>query len=334
MRDHSSSESAPAFLNPNVTQARGLAVIPIVSRDAARDTERPFYPDRSSVTMAAVSPASGFAHNNTNQNSVCNDMSRSFQMRDDDDTYDNGDSPFVQDLETQDDLERDTASPESMTTCASRLAAVQSVETIGRTPRIHASDANTASSDGLQLPYLGPRGRKRAASQPSEHEPATFRSSTGSSRSSRGAFNHSKEDVKDPRLEEFSGNANAESSSTETKIDRGSTHKGCRAGWPCLHPDNATPDDGTLVPVYRNTIDASYQFSTGEVRYILSRSTCHWASAFTKVWDGWWDYKGTPVDGDITKAQFLLADWAEHLLNAAKECCPTKPNNRDIIVID
>ena len=334
MRDHSSSESAPDFLNPSMTQARVLAAVPIMSRNAARDMEGPFYPDRSSVTMAAVSPASGLAHNIANQNTVRNDTSGSSQMRDDGDTYDHVDSPFVQDLMTQDDLVEDTASPDDITTSAGRLAAVQSVETFGRTHPIHARANKAAFSNEPQLSLPGPRGRKRAASQPSEHEPATLRSSTGSSRSSRGAFNHSEEDVKDPHLEKSSANANAESSSTETKIDRGSTHKGCRANWPCLHPDNFAPDDGTLIPVYRNTIDASYEFSIGEVKYILSRSTCHWASAFTKVWDGWWEYKGTPVDGDITKAQFLLADWAEHLLNAAKECCPTEPNKRDVIVID
>jgi hypothetical protein len=101
-----------------------------------------------------------------------------------------------------------------------------------------------------------------------------------------------------------------------------------------LHPDNAVPDDGTFVPVYRNSIDALHQFSIGEVKYILSRSTCHWASAFTKVWDGWWDFEGTPMDADLTKPQFLLSYWAEYLLEAAKECCPTDASNIDVIVID
>jgi hypothetical protein len=72
----------------------------------------------------------------------------------------------------------------------------------------------------------------------------------------------------------------------------------------------------------------------GEVQYILSLCTCHWASAFTKVWDGWCEELDVSVDAELTKPQYLLLYWADRLLEAAKECCPTDPKNREVIIID
>jgi recombination DNA repair RAD52 pathway protein len=130
------------------------------------------------------------------------DTSIDSQLLDVDDMYGNSDLQYAQDSTFQDARTRQTVSPTSITnTNDSRIAAIQSVETAGRFPSTHTSGSNATSSDEPQVSHPGPRGRKRAASQPSEHEPATFRSSTGSSRSSRGALNHSEGDVKIPRAD-------------------------------------------------------------------------------------------------------------------------------------
>jgi len=330
---------AASPLTPDATHARNLTAVATGSgkvflENAPRYTERRFHFDRSSVTLAAGSPASKLAYVNTTQDSGHDDKSGYSQMLGQDDMYDNLDSPFVQDSSSQEILGRDTASPGSIATSASRAAAMQSVETFGRNRPTYARGRNATSSDGSQWSSLGPKGRKRAASSPSEHEPATSRSDTGSSRSPRGAFEQSDISVTDPLAESLPAHVVAESSSTAIKIERDSVHHGCIANWPCRHPDHATPDDWTLVTVYRDTIDDTIQLSLGEVQYILSRCTCHWATAFTVVWDGWREEVGTSLDAELTKPQHLLSYFADRLLLAAQECCPTRPRNRDVIIID
>ena len=341
MRGSSASRSPAASNSLEVTQARSLITVATGSektllRNVTRITQRPSWFDRSSVTMAGETPASKLSYAKAAQSSCQNYTGDSSQLFNHDDMYGSVDSPFLPECTDQNILKRSTTSPESMTTSASRAAAIKSVEVFCRNSPTHSSDMNAASFSGPQMSLQRSRGRKRAASQPSEHEPAAFRSSTGSSRSSRGAFNQSEGEVKTSLAERSSVNAVAMSSPTATKIERGSTHEGCRVNWPCRHPDNATPDDGTLTIVYRDTVDDIYQLTIDEVQYILSLCTCHWANAFTKVWDGWCQEPYASVDaaGELTKPQYLLLYWAERLLQAAKECCPTDPRNRETIIID
>lgn len=214
-------------------------------------------------------------------------------------------------------------SPTSITNINdSRIAVIQSVEAAGRFPSTHTSGSNATLSDGPQVSPPGPRGRKRAASQPSEHEPATFKSSTSSSHSSQGALNHSEGDVKTLRADQSPINTIAGFPSTSAKLDRGSTHEGCRANWPCRYPDHTTPDDGTLAIVYRDTVDDTSRFTISEVQYILSRCTCHWASAFTKVWDGWCEDPDACVEAELSKPQYLQLYWAERLPGGCERMLP------------
>jgi hypothetical protein len=335
MQERSIAQGSSTFPTPDLATARGMPAVATSSRKlllrvAAKGVETPSSFDRSSVTMAARSPALERQYDNISPN-FPHDVTIGDSQLGDDNMYDNMDPSSAQEPTGRNTTTRHTVSPEFINTTDSRDAAIQTVEGFDQMHEIHASNTNAASSDGPQVP---PRGRKRAASQPSEYEPTAFRSSTGSSRSSRGAFNNSEEDVEDPRATESSGNAVAKSSSVETKIDRGSIHEVCRANWPCRHPDHTTPDDGTFIIVYRDTIDDTSQLTIGEVQYILSVCTCHWASAFTKVWDGWCEDPDASVDVELTKPQYLLLYWTDRLLEAAKECCPTDPDNREIIIID
>jgi hypothetical protein len=328
---------AAALPTPDVTQARRVAAIASSSgtrslRDATWAEPVTGNFDRSSVTMAAGSPESEFTNINAPGHSNRHRLGRTDHLSDHGNMCGNVGSLFVQDSTAHGIWPGNTASPGSFTTTGSRAVAMQSVETFGRTFATHSSDINAPSSEGPGASLLGRKGRKRAASQPSEHEPATYRASTDSSRSSRGTSNHVETDAESHLAKKFV--KKLAEPSTGSKIDRGSTHEGCRANWPCMHPDNTTPDNETSVAIFRDAVDASYQLSIGEVRYILSRCTCHWASAFTKVWDGWCEIEGTPADADLAKPQFLLSNWTEFLLEAAKECCPTDPNNRVIINID
>jgi hypothetical protein len=338
MLERSPSQDTSLLSTPDVAEARGMIAVAAASevlllRDVARVAERPSYFDRSSVTLAARSPASGKQHDNISPNPGHPVTSGNSQLLDEDETYGNMDSSYPQGLIRHDATTGHTVSPGSNTTTDSCIVAIQTVESFDQTSQNFGSNVNVASSDGPQVPPLGPRGRKRAASQPSEHEPATFRSSIGSLQSSRAVLNPSEGDVKDSHIEDSSANA-VTGSSTVTKIERGATHEGCRANWPCRHTDHATPDDGTLIIVYRDTIDDAYQLTINEVRYILSLCTCHWASAFTKVWDGWCEESDAPVELELTKPQYLLMYWADRLLEAARECCLTDPDNREIIIID
>lgn len=339
MRERSTSQGTSASPVPDMAKARGMIAVAAGNRklllqDVARGARRPSSFDRSSVTMAAGSPASKWQHDHTSPISAHHVAGDDSQLLGDGDIYGNMDSSYTQGSIRQDATTRHDVSPISNTTTESRIAAIQTVEGFDRFHPIHASNTNATASDGPHVPSREPRGRKRAASQPSEHEPATYRPSTGSSRSSRGAAPHSECVVKDSPSGESSANVAAGSSSLETKIERGATHEGCRANWPCRHPDHDTPNDGTFVTVYRDTIDGAYQMTIGEVQYILSLCTCHWASAFTKVWDGWCEELDVSVDAELTKPQYLLLYWADRLLEAAKECCPTDPKNREVIIID
>jgi hypothetical protein len=332
MRERSTSKGASPSPTPDMTKARSIVAAAtgsgkLLSRDAAMGTKRPSFIDRSSVTLAATSPASERQCDNASPDTVQRATSDESQLLDDDDVYGNMDPSYAQGAAHQEARTRHTVSSDTITTTDSRIAVIQTVEPFDQMSRNFASNINAA-------PSLGPRGRKRAASQPSEHEPTTFRSSTGSSRSSRGAAHHSERVVKDSPSGGSSVIVAAISSSHGTKIERGAIHEGCRAKWPCRHPDHATPDDGTFVIVYRDTIDDAYQLTISEVQYILSLCTCHWASAFTKVWDGWCEDPDTSVHEELTKPQYLLLYWADRLLEAAKECCPTDPRNREVIVID
>jgi len=91
---------------------------------------------------------------------------------------------------------------------------------------------------------------------------------------------------------------------------------------------------GGIPTGYRDTVDDTSQFTISEVQYILSRCTCHWASASTKVWDGWCEDPDASVEAELSKPQYLQFYWAERLPEAAKECCPTDPRNREVIIID
>lgn len=335
-QDRSMFQDAAALPTPDVTQALHFAAAADGSRTgllqgSTRRQTRRDYIDRSSVTLAAGSPGSK-SHDGT-QHDITDDETSSYQLFDPKGIHRNMDSIFVRTLTPQNLSARTTASPNLMTMTGSRLAVVQTVETSAQRLTSLRMESEAPSTDGLRLSSAGANNRKRAASQPSEDERSSTRPNTDSSRSSRGASGYNVVDVEDHRTNPSSASVVIKSCAG-TKIDRGSTHDGCRTNWPCLHPDNATPDNGTFVPVYRDSIDASRQLSIGEVQYILSRSTCHWASAFTKVWDGWCEIESTPLDAEFAKPQFLLSEWPGFLLDAAKECCPSDPINRVIITID
>jgi hypothetical protein len=210
---------------------------------------------------------------------------------------------------------------------------MQSVETYGKGPPLPPDGHGVAPSKRPQMSLATAKGRKRNASRPSIHERARNRPSTESSRSSHGISLDSTV-VTGKHRPEASPVSRVADSVTETKINRGHSHEGCRVNRPCIHPDHTTPTTEALVTVYSDTIETSRNFTIGEVQYILSRCTCHWASAFSKVWNGWREEGITPEDSELTKPQFLLALWPEFLLDAARECCPINPANRVTIIID
>jgi hypothetical protein len=329
-------QNAAALPTPAETQAIRLAAAKISHSSTARDPfERQTMSsdlDRSSSTLAAESSASKLPRDSTPDYQVDGGSDEPYQHFDNHNICSGDDSMDLQALTSQDLLGWIKASGK-LQASSSRPAVMQSVETSVKRPPAPPDDYVTASAERTQALSSETKGRKRTASRPNFHERASNRPSTESSRSSYGTF-HDSIVITGQHRPDASPVSRVADSVTETKIDRGNTHEGCRINRPCTHPDHIPPRTEVLVTVYSDTIDPSRSFTIGEVHYILSRCTCHWTSAFSKVWNGWREESVTPEDSELTKPEFLLVMWPEFLLEAARECCPINPANRVTIVID
>jgi hypothetical protein len=328
--------NAAALPTPAETQAMPLAtaksIHPSTDRNPFRRQSRSGYLDRSSSTFAAENSASKLPRDSTYDDQVDDESSESYQRFDDYDMYGGNDSTDLQDPSPQ-NLPRWIKATEQSKASSSRPAVLRSVETSVKRPAAPLNDYAAGSAEQWQASSSNTKGRKRAASRSNLHERARNRPSTESARSSYGT-SHDNTFVTEMHRPDASPLSRVADSVKETKIDRGHTHEGCRINHPCTHPDHITPHTEALVRVYSDTLDVSRSFSIGEVCYILSRCTCHWASAFVKVWNGWREESIAPEDSDLTKPEFLLEMWPEFLLDAARECCPVDPANRVTIIID
>jgi hypothetical protein len=332
LQKRSMPQNAAVLPPPAGTQAVRLAAARISHSSMVRD---PFGRqttssdlDGSSSTLAAESSASKFPRDSTPDGQVEDGLSEPYQHFDNHDIYSGDDSMHLQDLTPQDLLGWIKASGKSKA-CSRSSAVMESVETSIRRPP--APPCNYAAA--LAEQSSNTKGRKRTASRPNLHERPSNRPSTESSRSSYRTSLDSTV-ITEKHRSNASPVSRVADSITETKIDRGNTHEGCRVNRPCIHPDHITSNTEALVTVYSDTIDPLRSFTIGEVHYILSRCTCHWTSAFSKVWNGWREESVTPEDSELTKPEFLLVMWPEFLLEAARECCPINPANRVTIFID
>jgi hypothetical protein len=282
--------------------------------------------------LAAETSASRLSRDGTYDDRDDEGPSEPYQQFDDHDTYDGDDPTDLQDLTPQ-NLSTWIEASEKPKASGSRPAVMRSVETSVKRPGAPLDGYAAASAEQWQASSSNTKGRKRAASRSNMYERASNRPSTESSRSSYGTSRDSPLFVGKHRPD-TSPVSRVADSVTETKIDRGHTHEGCRINRPCIHPDHITPATEMSITVYSDSIDTSRNFNIGEVNYILSRCTCHWASAFSKVWNGWREESIAPEDSELTKPEFLLALWPEFLLDTARECCPKNPANRVTIIID
>jgi hypothetical protein len=328
--------NAAALPTPAETQAMRLATAksnhPSTARDPFRHQTTSSYLDRSSSTLAAETSASRLSRDGTYDDRDDEGPSEPYQQFDDHDTYDGDDPTDLQDLTPQ-NLSTWIEASEKPKASGSRPAVMRSVETSVKRPGAPLDGYAAASAEQWQASSSNTKGRKRAASRSNMYERASNRPSTESSRSSYGTSRDSPLFVGKHRPD-TSPVSRVADSVTETKIDRGHTHEGCRINRPCIHPDHITPATEMSITVYSDSIDTSRNFNIGEVNYILSRCTCHWASAFSKVWNGWREESIAPEDSELTKPEFLLALWPEFLLDTARECCPKNPANRVTIIID
>lgn len=220
-------------------------------------------------------------------------------------------------------------STSSSSSCRSHRI-IQSIENSGRSATPDQMDYSPLAAAGSQAPFARLDSRKRAASRPSSTERPLSRSCTSSSSSSIGIFVRP-----DPIQEKTPEVSETDVIPKREKIERGYTHPGCNTHRPCRHFGTMPPPSrSSRAIVYREMLDELQTLSIGQVQFILSRCTCHWAVAFAEVWDDWCDGVDADEREELSKPEVLLRFFPNRLEEAARECCPPDPAKIVSITID
>lgn len=214
------------------------------------------------------------------------------------------------------------SSTTSQSSGRSPRSVVQSIESSDQSVTLDMMETSPSPAGSSQRMTTEPGSMSRAVPRPSTHERPVSRSLTTS-------ISFSKSTSVDPIAVEDNIAIKKE------KIERGWTHLDCNAHRPCKRFINVPSSSGSSrATVYRDMIDDLQLLSIEQAQFILSRCTCHWATAFNIVWGHWCDGVAAGKNKDIPKPEMLIRCFHDRLQQAARECCLPNPANMDSIIID